>query len=58
MDEVLQEIARKIAEMSLDVDGDPAIPAGDSQWRKGYKQACSDIVLMVCQTANQHRPQS
>jgi hypothetical protein len=48
MDKVLQEIAQKISEMALRVDGDPAIPAGDLQWKKGYKQACSDIVLMIC----------
>lgn len=43
----LQEIAQKIAEMSLEVDGDPAIPAGDLQWKKGYKQACSDIIMTL-----------
>jgi hypothetical protein len=54
-DKVLQEIAEKIGNMSLEVDGDPAIPAGDTQWRKGYKQACSDIVAMVCQIAAAQR---
>lgn len=43
----LQEIAQKIAEMSHKVDGDPAIPAGDLQWKKGYKQACSDIIMAL-----------
>lgn len=41
------ETIQKIVEMSNSVDGDPAIPAGDSQWRKGYKQACSDIILAL-----------
>jgi hypothetical protein len=50
-DKTSQEIARKIAEMSLSVDSDPAIPSGDTQWRRGYKQACSDIIAMVCQAA-------
>lgn len=54
-DKALQEIAQKIAEMSLSVDSDPAIPAGDLQWKKGYKQACSDIILLVCQIANAQR---
>lgn len=54
-DNTLQEIARKVAEMSLSVDSDPAIPAGDKAWRKGYKQACSDIISMVCQAAKAQR---
>lgn len=56
VDEALQEIATRIAEMAHDTDDDPAIPAGDLQWRKGYKQACSDIVLIVCRAADKHRP--
>jgi hypothetical protein len=42
-----EQIAQKIAEMSSTVDTDPAIPAGDTQWKKGYKQACSDIIAML-----------
>jgi hypothetical protein len=41
------DVAKKVAEMSSTVDNDPAIPAGDTQWRKGYKQACSDIIAML-----------
>jgi len=54
LDEALRDLAQKIAEMSLSVDGDEAIPTGDKQWRKGYKQACSDIILMVCQAGQKH----
>lgn len=47
MDKVMQDICKKIAEISLSVDSDAAIPVGDTQWRKGYKQACSDIIAML-----------
>lgn len=40
-------LLRKIAEMSASIDTDPAIPSGDWQWRKGYQQACSDIIAMI-----------
>jgi len=47
-------LPQKIAEMSSNVDDDPAIPAGDKQWKKGYKQACSDIIAMIYES----RPES
>jgi hypothetical protein len=43
----LQGITQIIAEMWFEVDGDPAIPVGDIQWKKGYKQACSDIATLM-----------
>lgn len=43
----LETILPKIAVMAVSVDDDPAIPKGDRQWRKGYKQACSDIIAML-----------
>lgn len=64
-DEVLSELvprafgAARIARLkpaalwhlAYNVDTDhPAIPRGDMQWRKGYKQACSDIIAMLHDT--------
>jgi hypothetical protein len=43
----MEDICKRIAEMAASVDDDPAIPKGDHEWRKGYKQACSDIVIML-----------
>lgn len=45
-----QDIVKKIVGFSSAVDSDPAVPFGDTQWRKGYKQACSDIIAALAVT--------
>lgn len=38
------ELCREVAAISSLVDTAPSIPLGDREWKKGYKQACSDII--------------